>query len=157
MKVNLNVVIPREARLIRFLSVAIVLGVAWAFLDPFSSAAADLRRLKIATIIADGSMYADGQPVSIEGVVQQPAIKEVFDISEGVSPKIVCWQRFTLADDTGSIPAFNSFYCNVANRESITLSHGERVVVSGTLDFSGRDGKGNVLGLTLHVKEISRR
>ena len=98
-------------------------------------------------------IFTNDLQISIKGTVQEPQVNEQF---YGVTQKMVCSQRFILVDDTGSMPAYNNFFCDVADRQSITLAPGGRVIVTGWLDWTGRDAKGKFLGLILHVTNIMR-
>lgn len=153
MNANLTVEILRKAWLIRFLAVVIVAGAPSDFLHAFPLTAADLpqHKVNIAMILANPSTYIN-QTVSHEGTVQYPKLNNAFSRSG----KKECRQSFELADDTGSVAAYLFLYCDVAEQEGLILSQGDRVVVSGLLDFSTGDDKGNFLGPSLKVIMISR-
>ena len=97
--------------------------------------------------------------ISLKGTVQEPQVYERYGRLHddyGFTQHLVCSQRFILVDDTGSMPAYNNFVCDAADRQSLTLAPGDQVVVTGTLDWSGRGASGNFLSLMFHVTNIMR-
>ena len=163
MNVDLRVALLRKARLITFLTAALVATAALDVLSPSPLAAEDQLQLKIGTIIADPNKYTlpehaspttyTLQMVSLEAIVQDTGHRDDFS----VTGKKECRQYFQLTDDTGTIAAyFVSFGAceEVARQTGLILSPRDRVVVDGTVDFKFRDGRGGFLGLLLTVTKL---
>ena len=121
----------------------------------------DQPKPNITTILADPPKYMafiSGMSiytvpmVSLEGIVRDPRLRN--DVS-GTGVK-ECSQAFYLVDDTGSITTFFPSTCEAMERDGLILSAGDRIVVEGQVISSGRDGKGNHLGLQFHARKISQ-
>ena len=111
--------------------------------------------VKIGTILSNSGSYVN-QIVSVVGTVRSPRLQQY---KSNITGTIKCNQYFTLADETGSIPAVSLSHCAVGGQEAIILDNGDRVLVEANVEAPGSDT--SVLGgkaepLHLNVRKLSR-